>query len=94
MLHQYSFDVRNVVKNTFEGNIFGFVTKPPFMVLDFDKYVTGGSCSSKDLSYNDIDVSFKDNVSFRNYVWLSSSSHQFYEFQFHQFKSLPIVFIF
>ena len=63
LLHQYSFDVRNVVKNTFEGNIFGFVSKPPFMVLDFDKYVTVGSCSSKDLSYNDIDVSFKDNVS-------------------------------
>ena len=62
LVHQYSFDIRNVKMSNFEGNNFGFVTKPPFMVLDFDKYVTGGSCSKKDLDYKQIDVSFKYNV--------------------------------
>ncbi len=64
LLHQYSIDVRNVKKIKFEKNNFGFVTKPPFMVLDFDKYVSGGGCNSADLFYSDIDVNFHDNVSF------------------------------
>ena len=64
VLHQYSIDVRNVKKSMFDKNNFGFVTKAPFLVLDFDKYVTGGNCDSEDLSYKDIDVNFKDNVRF------------------------------
>ena len=64
VLHQYSIDVRNVKKSVFDKNNFGFATKAPFLVLDFDKYVTGGNCDSEDLSYKDIDVNFHENVRF------------------------------
>ena len=61
VLNEFSFDLRQVKSAIFKGNNFGFVVKPPFAVLDYDKYV-GSNCDAPDLAQEDINVNFTFNV--------------------------------
>lgn len=61
VLHEYGMDIRNVKTMNVTGNNFGVVTKKPFLIAEYDKYVSG--CSESDLTYDDIkNNTFSDNV--------------------------------